>query len=292
MNPSATLIIVGFAALGLDACGSGNAGTSGASSSAGSSGTSSTGAGGSNSTGTGGFGSTTAATGAGTSTSSGSPGSTTGYPACSPPTLSASCPPCATTADCPDAVSICTGPMDQKTCTVNTCPTAGAVCDIDLAGSGGGTCVPMDAVPSMYVSFHGEPDYLLCVPSGTASSCQQGANNDDPYVAEVVNPQPRDSTSFCPQGDGCFAPLTAVSGNDNQPGQCTPLCIPDAAGSGCVGQLRCEQQDARDSSWGFCLPCLSSGSDGGAAGTCIADSDCCEGNCPVLPGNGYAYCAP
>ncbi len=214
---------------------------------------------------------------------------------------------CSADSDCPNAVSICTSlavplnPSDVgKTCTVNLCnlynlyagsdagPAAatdagpGATCDVDATGTGGGTCVPLSEI-----WFDGQ-DALICVPDGTGTTCLEGSTSSDPFYAAasggtgdyllIPSPQARDAGGFCGAGEGCLSPYGAVGVT----GSCRPLCPrSDGGGVSCAGPMVCVAQDPKDTTWGFCLPCVPSGSDGGQAGQCITNQDCCEGVCAI-----------
>ncbi len=192
--------------------------------------------------------------------------------------------PCNSDADCPNAASICTSaatPLANvgKTCTMNLCNTCitelcppgavapGAECDIGAMGSGGGTCMPTSPLGTRGI----------CMPNGTATACTLGATNDDPFLSSVVSPQPKSSTLFCGAGQGCYNPGGLVG----EPGTCLPLCqiAPDGGPNPCAAPTFCAMQDPYVPIWGFCLPCQPSSSDGGQAGICLSNSDCCEGNC-------------
>lgn len=210
--------------------------------------------------------------------------------------------PCVTDADCPNAVTTCTQVADSphdagKTCSVNACSDLDGPCDIGLPGAGGGTCVQLDFGSTASVQLG------LCVPNGTATTCVQGTTNDDPLVVAptipvavheasstnfVVTPQPKDPALFCGEGEGCYAPLAVALNVDDLTGTCEPLCAPGS--TPCAAPAVCALQDPYNESWGFCLPCGNSGSDGGGAAECLSGGDCCEGNCQKLRGNQYGYC--
>ena len=215
--------------------------------------------------------------------------------------------PCTSTQDCANAASICSTtdtPINPAevgpTCTPNVCPSdagAGAACDVDVAGAGGGTCVPQSVIPL----YFGSPPVRLCIPNGTAATCVQGTTNDDSFYQTfseghfiIAGPQPRDPSTFCGSGQGCYVPLAAALPPDDGGGNCVQLCAGMDGGSSppCGQGTLCQLQAPGDPSWGFCLPCVSSGSDGGEAGSCLSNADCCESSCAILPGNTYGSCAP
>jgi hypothetical protein len=202
--------------------------------------------------------------------------------------------PCTSNEDCTNAASVCgtsypiDGSKKGKTCIVNLCGSAaspGAPCDPGTPLTVGGTCVPVD-----------RSGRLVCLPNGTATYCLEGDNNDDPFYYEngtstltswVAEPQPDDAGLFCPAGKGCYAP----SGATGAWGECTELCSGAMNRPMSCAPSICRLQDPVDQSWGYCLPCGNSGSDGGSAATCIADADCCEHYCG--PGvEGIGYCLP
>ena len=222
-------------------------------------------------------------------------------------------PRCTSDADCPNAVTACAleprlfdgGSVD--TCAVRGCrPDAGpgAPCAIGASGDPAqpyGTCVPLE-----YRIDNLETGALICVPNGSAATCVEGTTSDDPFFGltndgggAIPAVQPDDPSEFCGAGEACYADL----GAPGQPGECAELCTaPGDAGSGvCVAPNVCVLQFVSLSprlyaSFGFCLPCVSSGSDGGAAGLCLADSDYCDGSCGArIYGGGaalYGLCQP
>ena len=221
--------------------------------------------------------------------------------ACSWWCTSAGCEaPCSLEVACPNAVTICgagaaaLASLDKgPTCGLNICDGGvGQPCDTVGLGQGSGTCVPQSS-PSA-----AEAAVLYCVPNGTAAHCLQGANNDDPFFwrssykmdRSFIDPQPRDPSQFCGTGEACYVPWAASSLVDDGGGFCVGLCAPDGGGQACPATQVCQAQAPNDQTWGFCLPCLSSGSDGGAASSCLADSDCCEQNCQILPGDMLGSC--
>lgn len=188
---------------------------------------------------------------------------------------------CTSNSDCPNAASVCTSlatPADSmdvgKTCTVNVCQEAGTVAGSPcVPGAGGaGTCIPLD------LNF----GTFICMPNGTATSCVEATTNDDPFLygnamggtGYIAEPQPNNAALFCAAGAGCYAP----QGVGGESGSCEPLCSYDG-GPGCTAPAVCARQDPHDSSWGFCLPCGASDSDGGSPSLCIVDGDCCEHHC-------------
>jgi len=219
-------------------------------------------------------------------------------------------PTCEGDLDCPNVLTECMGGLltDGGTapgvCVVVPCATPEALPGSRCAarGSRDGTCVPMfasqlPASPSVLAT-------LACVPNGTATACVEGTNSDDPFYGLTSAPaellpelQPFDAASFCGPGEACYAPL-GVAG---APGLCAQLCpVPaDAGPDVCAPPNVCVQQAGpyTEVSFGFCLPCVPSNSDGGDPGLCIADSDCCEGSCgPRIYGTGqialYGLCQP
>ena len=72
--------------------------------------------------------------------------------------------------------------------------------------------------------------------------------------------------------------------------QLCPLPV-DAGGPACPTGTVCMARELFGQAWGFCLPCASSGSDGGPPGLCMLDGDCCEGNC-ATGFAGVGYCQP
>ena len=155
-------------------------------------------------------------------------------------------PQCTTDGDCTDPATTChvvdAGP---ETCGINLCPmdaTAGEGCDAGSEAPLGGTCIP---------------ETFLCVRNGTAASCGDGGTNDNPWVYQVTD-QTSDPSQLCPAGDACYNPYRAANG-----GTCQKLCpFPlDGGAASCEASDFCIVQDARDQTWGFCLPCVSSGSD-------------------------------
>jgi hypothetical protein len=190
--------------------------------------------------------------------------------------------PCSSDADCPNAVTTCRGGR----CAINACQPGdrpGDSCAASGVDGGRGSCIP--------ISDYFRPDLLVCVPNGSATSCIAQANNDTPVVNPgpiVRTPQPRDASAFCGAGRACYSPGSF----GDQPGTCEPLCVVALdAGRPCSAGTQCEPQDPRDMSWGFCLPCGSSGSDGGGEAFCLLDVDCCERNCSIGAG-GLGLCLP
>jgi hypothetical protein len=185
-----------------------------------------------------------------------------------------------------------------NTCAINNCVglPPGSACDVSAPGAGDGTCIPFDGWSLIFA---------LCVLDGTATTCVEATSNDDPLIAQpngmnggqiIISPQPKSDVSlFCGAGRACYVPLAPAFGLDDGGGTCQPLCPSPGDGgarSSCSSQDVCVVQDADDRSWGFCLPCLSSGSDGGVSAECVVDTDCCESNCDVHPGNSYGSCQP
>ena len=195
-------------------------------------------------------------------------------------------PTCASDADCPNPATICSAhaiPLTSTdvgtTCSINWCTApgevAGSACDVGPAGAGGGTCVPFFVAEAM-----------VCVRTGSATTCSDDGGDDGPFlqIGTLVN----DPALLCPAGEGCDPPEGQTAG-----GACVQLCpLPiDAGRSPCLAGTVCVKQDVFDPTWGFCLPCVSSGSDGGAAGLCLEDADCCEGEC-AIGFAGLGYCQP
>ena len=156
-----------------------------------------------------------------------------------------------------------------------------------------GTCIPQSAVQNP----NGSSTLLLCLPDGTARTCALGQGDDSPLFSsaggsifipqaslKVAATQPRSSALFCGAGQGC--------GGSGDGGACLTLCVGSGSGGAsttCAGLSNsslCRAQDPNDTSWGFCQPCGASGSDGGAAESCVQSSDCCEGNC--MQGSGFS----
>jgi hypothetical protein len=208
--------------------------------------------------------------------------------------------PCRTSSDCLNAAALCTDvamhsePSDVgKTCTINGCSDGGpgTSCDAIAGVAGSGTCVPYGAAG---LDFGAQLE--LCVPNGTATTCLEGATNDDPFFRRyaviwdagyLAEPQTRTTASFCGPGRACDAEM-GVAGEE---GTCEYLCLWSDAGDPCTAPRICVTQDPYEAWWGFCLPCGSSGSDGGPAATCIFPSDCCEQNCAFGQGT-LGRCVP
>ena len=201
--------------------------------------------------------------------------------------------PCNSDADCPNAASTCTDlatPLNPsnvgKTCTINLCAMNAVPGSTCAAGNDApGTCIPVDDL-----SFG-----RICMPDGPATACTEGVTNDDPFFAfqmgdvQIASPQPNDAGLFCASGQGCYAFFGVAS----TPGTCQQLCPAPADGGieACGAPSVCVLQDPHDKSWGYCLPCGASTSDGGTAATCVASSDCCEKNCGIGAGD-FGSCLP
>ncbi len=205
--------------------------------------------------------------------------------------------PCNTDGDCPNAASACTGlaipsthGLHGNTCTANVCATCtqtgctrasepGSTCDIGAAGAGGGTCMPINAF-----------GFGICMPNGSATTCTLDQTNDNPFEITVISPQPKDAALFCGAGAACYN----AGGIVRAPGTCAQLCaLPTTDGGlGCPPSTSCLMQEPGLPYWGFCLPCQSSGSDGGQQGLCYVNSDCCEANCLGSSVNAGGRCFP
>lgn len=193
--------------------------------------------------------------------------------------------PCTSSTSCLNAASICTarathvGSSVGNTCTVNLCgdggngvPPPGAACDALGNGEMGGTCVPQSETNIA-------ADYLLCLPTGTATTCADDAgaalfNNEDPLFSLELAPGDllvapsfsRNAAFFCPVGSACDEDADAGPA-------CRKLCVPDGDGgvANCTGSgVYCLGVDAMDLSWGFCDVCVPAG------GLCAIDPDCCD----------------
>ena len=213
--------------------------------------------------------------------------------------------PCTSNSECSNAASHCTNeavPVNPahagNTCTVNNCHGLhpGGACDVTAAGAMDGTCVPFDGWTVM--------GFAVCILNGTATTCTEGTTNDDPLLAQpngssngeiIISPQSKaDGDVLCGAGQGCYVANAPALGTDDSVGSCTTLCPAPGDGgarSSCTTGV-CVTQDYYDQSWGYCVACLPSASDGGPASECVVNTDCCESNCSVQPGNHYGSCQP
>jgi len=184
--------------------------------------------------------------------------------------------PCSSDADC-IATSVGTG----KCTALQGTATPGSVCMLSVCsgasagescGSPAGTCIPQPGTAS-----EGSTDALVCTESCNSSTC-----------ATVCNPTLNANAGFlCGIGQQCV-PL------DDGGGICIELCKTSNGSNPCCptcyNPTYCIAQDPVDTSWGLCLPCGSSGDDGGSPSACLLDADCCEGHCAADGGPGS--CGP